>query len=85
MVAITQEKILRHASISVYTETTLITKEFLGILISKTNIFGKKKLACYKWEPSKSILARAKSTIYKNLQAKKKQQQQAAATDDFYN
>ena len=85
MVAITQEKILRHASISVYTETTLITKEFLGILISKTNIFGKKKLACYKWEPSKSILAQAKSTIYKNLQAKKKQQQQAAATDDFYN
>ena len=59
-----------HPSTRVYTETTSI------------NIFGKKKLACYEWEPTKSILASAKYATYKNLQAKKKEQQQAAANED---
>ena len=53
-----------HASTSVYTKT--------GILIPKINIFGKKKLAHYEWEPTNYVLARAKSTAYKNLQARKK-------------
>ena len=57
-----------HPSTRVYTKTTSI------------NIFGKKKLACYEWEPTKSILA--KYATYKNLQVKKKEQQQAAANED---
>ena len=39
-------------------------------------ISGKKKLACYEWEPTKSILTSAKSATYQ------KQQQQAAANED---
>ena len=50
-----------HASTSVYSKTTSIRNNFLGILIPKINIFGKKKLACYKWEPANSIVAQAKS------------------------
>ena len=33
------------------------------------------------WEPTKSILAQAKSATYKNLQAKKKQLQAVANND----
>ena len=40
-----------HASTSVYTETTSIRNNLLGILILRITILGKKKLACYKWEP----------------------------------
>ena len=47
----------------------------------KINIFGKKKLACYEWEPAKSILAQAKSETYKKLHARKKQQQVTANED----
>ena len=36
-----------HTATSLYTETTSIRKNLLGILIPKVNIFGKKKLACY--------------------------------------
>ena len=71
-----------HQSISEYTEATSIRNNLLRILIPKINIFGKKKLACYEWEPTKSILAQAKSPTYKNLQARKKQQQQAAANEN---
>ena len=71
-----------HASTNVYTETTSIQNNLPGILIPEINIFGKKKLACYEWEPTKSILAQAKSATYKNLQARKIQQQQAAANED---
>ena len=71
-----------HAFTSVYTETASIRNNLFGILIPKTNIFGRKKLACYEWEPTKSIHAQAKSATYKNLQARKKQQQQVAANDD---
>ena len=68
---------------SVYTETVSIRNNLLGILIPQINIFGKKKLACYEWEPAKSIHAQAKSPTYKNLQGRtKKQQQQAVANDD---
>ena len=70
-----------NASTSVYTETTSIRNNLLGILIPKINIFGKKKLACYELEPIKSILAPAKSATYKNFQARKKQQQAAANED----
>ena len=35
-----------HATISVYTEVTPIGNNFLGILILKINVFGK-KLPCY--------------------------------------
>ena len=45
------------------------------------NIFGKKKLAYYEWEPTKSIFAQAKSETYKNLHARKKQQQATANED----
>ena len=34
-------------------------------------IFGKKKLACYEWEPTKSILAQEKSATNKNFQVRK--------------
>ena len=60
-------------------ETTSIRNNLLGILIPKINIFGKEKLACYEWEPTKSIYAQAKSATNKNLQDRKKQQQQGAA------
>ena len=71
-----------HASTNVYTETTSIRNNLLGILMPKINIFGKKKLAYCEWEPTKSILAQVKSATYKILQARKKQQQQAAANED---
>ena len=57
-------------------------KNFLEVLIPKTNIFEKKKLSCYEWEPTKSIPAKAKSASYKNLQTRKKQHQQAAANEN---
>ena len=62
-----------HACTSVYMETTSIKSNRFGILIPKINIFGKKNLACYEWEPTKSILVQAQFAGYKNLQAKKKQ------------
>ena len=62
-----------HQSTSEYTDATSIRNNLLRILIVQINIFGKKKLACYEWEPTKSILAQAKSATYKNLQAGKKQ------------
>ena len=48
---------------------------------SLLNIFGK-KLACYEWEPLKCILAQAKSTTNKNLQAREndKNKQQLMST-----
>ena len=52
-------------------KTTSIKNNLLGILIPKIIIFGKKKLACYEWEPTKSILAQERSATYKNLQARK--------------
>ena len=54
MVAILWEKMATqgHASTNVYTETVSIRNNLLGILIPQINIFGKKKLACYEWEPS---------------------------------
>ena len=69
-----------HATISVYTEATSIGNNFLGILIPKINVFGK-KLPFYEWEPRKSILAQAKSATFKNLHTRKKQQQQTAANE----
>ena len=66
-----------HPSTSVYAETTSIRNNLLEILMPK-----KSMLACYKWEPTKSILAQAKSATYKNLQARKKQQQQEAAANE---
>ena len=71
-----------HPSASVYMETTSTRNNLLEILIPKINIFGKKKLACYEWEPTKSILAQAKSAACKNLKARKKQQQQVAAHEN---
>ena len=66
-----------------FTEAISIRNNLLGILIPKINIFGKKKLTCYEWEPTKSIHAQAKFATYKNLQTRtNKQQQQAAANDD---
>ena len=61
-----------HASTNVYTETVSIRNNLLGIPIPQINIFGKKKLACYEWEPAKSIHAQAKSAAYKNLQVGQK-------------
>ena len=70
-----------HATISVYTEATSIGNNFLGILIPKINVFGKKS-PCYECEPLKSLLAQAKPLTYKNLHKRKKQQQQTAANED---
>ena len=64
-----------YASTNKYTETTSIRNNLLGILIPEINIFGKKKLSCYEWQPAKPILTQAKSATYKNLQARKKQKQ----------
>ena len=55
-----------------YTEAISIRNNLLGILIPKINIFGKKKLACYEWEPTKSIYPQAISGTYKNLQGRTK-------------
>ena len=49
-----------HASSNVYAETRVIRNNLLGILIPKINTFTK-KLACCEWEPTKYILAQAKS------------------------
>ena len=48
-------------------KTTSIKTNLLGIQIPKIIVFGKKKLACYEWKPTKSIVAREKSATYKNL------------------
>ena len=63
-------------------ETRFRRTNLLGILIPKINKFGKRKLACYEWESTKSIVAQAKSETYKNLQARVKQQQQNAADEN---
>ena len=62
-----------HGSASKYTEKFFLRNLFC-ILIPKINILGKKKLACYEWKPRTSILAPAKSSTYKNLQAQKNQE-----------
>lgn len=54
-----------HASTIVYTETTSTRNNPFGILKLDINMFGKKELACYEWEPKKSILSHAKSATYK--------------------
>ena len=74
-----KDPILGHPFTSVYKDTTSIRNNLLEILIPKINIFGNKKLACYVWDPTKSILAQAKSATCKNLQDRKKQQQKAEA------
>ena len=62
-----------HAFSSLYTETISMRNNLLVILMPKINIFGKKKLACYEWEPTKSVFAQVKSATYRlgNLQARK--------------
>ena len=60
-----------NTSTSVCTETTSIRNNLLGILIPKINIFGKKKLACYEWELTKSIRAQAKSSHTKTFRLRK--------------
>ena len=60
-VAIKEDAAQGHASTSLYTETACLSNNLLGILTPKINIFGKKKLTCYEWELTKSILAQAKS------------------------
>lgn len=62
---------LGHASTSVYNATTSIRNNLLGILIPKINIFWKRKLACYEWEPTNKVITTAKSVTYKNLQARR--------------
>ena len=61
LVAIKEYAAQDHASTSVYTETACLSNNLLGILTPKINTFGKKKLAWYEWELTKSILAQAKS------------------------
>ena len=56
-----------HASTSKYEEATSIRNNLFGILIPKTNIFRKRKLTYYEWEPINSIVAQAKSATYKNF------------------
>ena len=67
-----------HASTSKYAETASIRNNLFGILIPKTNIFRKRKLTCYEWEPINSIVAQANSATYKNFQARKNQNQAEA-------
>ena len=62
---------LGHASTSVYNATTSIRNNLLGILIPKINIFWKRKLACYEWEPTNQVITTAKLVTYKNLQARR--------------
>ena len=73
-----------HASTRVSTEKSSIRNNTLGIPIPKINIFGKKKLPCYEWEPPKPILAQAKSAAYKILHVMKKQQEATANEDPDY-
>ena len=68
-----------HGSTIVYTETTSIRNNVLGILIPKKTTFGKKKLGCYEWEPTNSIFVQSKSTTYKKLQARKKKQKTSSS------
>ena len=44
-----------HQSTSEYKEATSIRNNLVRILIPKLNTFGKKKSACYEWEPARSI------------------------------
>ena len=70
----TQHKLQGHTSciyINAFAETISIRNNLLGILIPKINIFGKKKLACYEWELTKSIRAQAKSPHTKTFRLRK--------------
>ena len=60
-----------HASTSVYKDTTSIRNNLLGILITKINIFGRRKIQCYEWEPPKQVISHAKSVTYTNLKARR--------------
>ena len=50
-----------HASTSVYKDTTTIRNNLIGILITKINIFGRRKSQCYECKPSKQVITHAKS------------------------
>lgn len=60
-----------HASTSVYKDTTSIINNLLGILITKINIFGRRKIQCYELEPPKQVISHAKSVTYTNLKARR--------------
>ena len=62
----------------VITRKHILWETIICILMHKTKIFGKKKLACYDWNPKKVILTQTKSLTYKTLQARKNQKQAAA-------
>ena len=61
-----------HAATSVYNETTNVRNTLLGILLTKINIFQKKKIVCHEWKPSDKLVKAAKSATYEDLQARKK-------------
>ena len=60
-----------HASTSVYKDTTTIRNNLIGILITKINIFGRRKIQCYEWEPPKQVITHAKSVTYTTLKARR--------------
>ena len=60
-----------HVSTSAYKEATSIRNNLLSVLIPKIKIFCKKKMGCYQWQPSKSIITHAKSITYNCFQSRK--------------
>ena len=45
-----------HAATSVYNDTTEIRNTLIGVLVTKINVFQRKKIACHEWEPTDKIV-----------------------------
>ena len=61
-----------HAATSVYNETSNVRNTLLGILLTKINIFHKKKIQCFEWDPTERLVQEAKSVTYNALKARRK-------------
>ena len=61
-----------HTATSVYNGKTEIRNTLTYVLVTKINIFQRRKIACHEWEPTDKIVQEAKSVTYTALQARQK-------------
>ena len=61
-----------HTATSVNNDKTEIRNTLTYVLVTKINIFQRRKIACHEWEPTDKIVQEAKSVTYTALQARQK-------------
>ena len=61
-----------HAARSIYNDTTEIRNTLIDVLVTKINVFQRRKIACHEWEPTYKIVQEDKSVTYTALQARQK-------------